>query len=99
MIALIRASNSSSGAGGRPRRRAGAGFGSRLDRATPSVLAAAFTGNRRAATVARAAAVFFGIGALQRLAQDLGLERLLAEQAVQFADLLLKRAIVGGRHH
>jgi hypothetical protein len=49
--------------------------------------------------VARAAAIFFGIGVLQRLAQDFGLERLLAEQAVQFADLLLKRAVVRGRHH
>jgi hypothetical protein len=49
--------------------------------------------------VARAAAIFFGIGVLQRRAQDLGLERLLAELAVQFADLLLKRAIIRGRHH
>jgi len=49
--------------------------------------------------VARAAAIFFGIGVLQRLAQDLGLERLLAEQPVQVADLLLKRAVVGGRYH
>jgi len=35
----------------------------------------------------------------KHLTQDLGLERLLAEQAVQFADLPLKRAIVRGWHH
>jgi hypothetical protein len=49
--------------------------------------------------VARAAAPFFRIGVLRGFLEDLGLERLLAEQPVQFADLLLKRTVVGGGHH
>ena len=37
--------------------------------------------------------------ALHRLAQDLVLERLLAEQALQLTDLLMRRTQLGGRNH
>jgi hypothetical protein len=104
MIAGIRAHSSSFACGDRPPRLAGAAFSAGLDhampldQAMPRVLATAFTGNRRAAAVARAAATFFGIGVLQHPAFGFGVERLLAEQPALFADLRLKRAVARGPH-
>ena len=43
--------------------------------------------------------LFGGGHALHRLAQDLVLERLLAEQALQLTDLLMGRTQLGGRNH
>jgi hypothetical protein len=59
----------------------------------------AFTGNRPAAARARAAAIFFGLDLLDSLLEDLDLQRLLAEQAMQLANLLLQRPVLRGRDY
>src|ERR687890_804360 len=43
--------------------------------------------------------LFWPGGDLQRLLEDLGFERLLAEQALQLTDLVLQGPALGGGHH
>lgn len=81
----------------RPRRN-GAVFACRRERVVPRVLAAAFSGSRRAEAVACTATISFGAGVVQRFTQDLSFERLLAKQSMQLGDLHLKRVVVGGQH-
>src|SRR5688500_13584969 len=109
MSVWIAARRPASGRGGRPRRRrALLCRGERCGRETPRAAATALTG-RPPATRSRARAAFwgrprghaqgqlFGGGhALDRLAQDLVLERLLAEQALQLTDLLMGPPQLGG---
>src|SRR5215207_9163348 len=64
----------------------------------PRAAATALTG-RPPATRSRARAAFGGGHALDRLAQDLVFERLLAEQALKLTDLLMGRTQLGGRNH
>src|SRR5215204_4648130 len=98
MSVWIAATSPASGRGGRPRRR-GAVLcrDERCGRETPRAAATALTG-RPPATRSRARAAFWG-HALHRRAQDLVLERLLAEQALQLTDLLMGRTQLGGRNH
>jgi hypothetical protein len=97
--ARIRCRRSSCGKDGLPWRPGGAALsgGARPNRATLSVSATAFIGNRPAAARARAAAIFFGLDLLEGFLEVLDLGRLLAEQAVELADLLPQRPALGGR--
>src|SRR3954462_4128984 len=99
MSVWIAASSPASGRGGRPRRR-GAVLcqDERCGRETPRAAATALTG-RPPATRSRARAAFWGRSRAHRFAQDLVLERLLAEQPLQLADLLVSGAQLRGRHH
>jgi hypothetical protein len=69
-----------------------------LERATPSVSEIAFTACplERAR---RAQQPFFWLHQIERLAQDLVFEGLLAEQPLQFANLMLQCPVFGGGHH
>src|SRR4051795_9398807 len=99
MSVWIAARSAASGRGGRPRRRrAVLCRDERCGRETPRAAATALTG-RPPATRSRARAAFWGGHALHRLAQDLVLERLLAEKALQLTDLLVSGAQLRGRHH
>src|SRR5215470_16647655 len=100
MQVLISASSASSGAGRRPRSRAGfpATRVARLERATPRASARLFTACRPEPARASATAVFW-LRQIERLAQDLVLQGLLAEQPLQFANLMLQGPIFGSRYH
>src|SRR3954464_14820090 len=100
MTALISATRSSAGRGGRPTRRGERSLicSTRLERATPSTSATVFTANRRAAATRTATAPFRSGGPLQRLFEDFGLQGLLAEQPVQLAHLVLERSVIRGGH-
>jgi len=67
-----------------------------LDRATPITSATLFIA-RPPSTRASAISPFWADCDLQRLLQDLGLQALLAEKTVQFADLVLERPVIRGR--
>src|SRR6187200_316615 len=99
MSVWIAARSAASGRGGRPRRR-GAVLcrDERCGRETPRAAAIALTGRPRPRGHARGQ-LFGGGHALDRFAQDLVLERLLAEQPLQLADLLVSGAQLRGRHH
>jgi len=100
MIRLISASKSVSGCGRRPRREhdASTATAARLERATPSVSATVFMAYLPDRMRVRATA-FFWLRQIQRLAQDLVLHGLLAEQPLQLTHLLLQGPVLGGRHH
>jgi hypothetical protein len=53
----------------------------------------------RPAPARASATALFWLRQIQRLAQDLVLQCLLAEQPLQFAHLALQRPVFGGRHH
>src|SRR5215472_16283163 len=102
MILVISAKSCSSGAGRRPRRCqvvAAATWTTRLERATPSTSATVFTAYPRERARATATAVFFWLCQIKRLAQDLVLQGLLAQQPLQLANLVLQGPVLGGRHH
>ena len=76
------------GRGQRPRRWRGeslAAWTTRFERATPSASASVFTGCRPERAMVSATAVFW-LQQIQRLAQDLVLQRLVAEQPLQLAN-------------
>src|SRR5215216_216017 len=100
MSVWIAATSPASGRGGRPRRR-GAVLcrDERCGRETPRAAATALTG-RPPATRSRARAAFWGRSRAPPLrAGSRLLERLLAEQPLQLADLLVSGAQLRGRHH
>jgi hypothetical protein len=68
-----------------------------LERATRSVEQTALIAKCPWATTASATAAFWPGGDLQRLLEDLGFERLLAETALQLPDLVVQGAIFKGR--
>src|SRR3954464_8106350 len=100
MTALISATRSSAGRGGRPTRRGERSLicSTRLERATPSTSATVFTANRRAAATATATALFGSGGHFQGFFEHLGLQGLLAEQPLQLAHLVLERSVIRGRY-
>jgi hypothetical protein len=69
-----------------------------FDRATPNVSHTAVIGNFPSARTASATGVFWAGGNLKRLFENLALHRLLAEQALQFFDLVLKGSVIGSRN-
>src|SRR6266487_1893644 len=98
MTALISDTSFSSGSGGRPIRFFGRSRmrSIRLERETPITSATVFIGNRPSAATAAAAAVFL---TPWRVLEDLGFQRLLAEQPLQLAHLALQGSIIRSRHH
>src|SRR4029077_13975440 len=99
MTALISATSLSSGSGGRPIRFFGRSRmrSIRLERETPITSATVFIGNRPSAATAAAAAVFCPRGVFERLLEDLGFQRLLAEQSLQLAHLALQGPVIRRR--
>src|SRR6266480_4548812 len=97
MTALISATRLSSGNGGRPIRFfARSRMRSiRLERETPITSATVFIANRPSAATAAAAAVFL---TPWRVLEDLGFQRLLAEQSLQLAHLALQGSVIRRRH-
>jgi hypothetical protein len=71
----------------------------RLERATPSTVATDFLGNRPWVATAIAHFVFEVFSDLKRLLENLGFQRPLAQQSLQFPDLLLLRPVLRRRHH
>src|ERR1700709_992883 len=103
MIVSMSRTRSSSGFAGRPTRLRGlAGRAwkqaAMLDRETPRASQTAFIAYRPWAQRARAADVFLAARDVQRLLEDLRFHRLLAEQALRIAQLILQGAIRRGRN-
>src|SRR3978361_1084183 len=103
MIVSMSLTRSSSGLAGRPTRlrglaRAGWRLTAMFERETPSAAQTAFIGYRPWAQRARATDVFLAARDVQRLLQDLGFHRLLAQQPLGVAQLVLQGAIVGRRN-
>src|SRR5438876_9163507 len=91
MTALILDTSSSSGRGGRPIRflHRSCRQSARLERETPITSATVFIGNRPSAATA---AVFEG------LFENLRFQRLLAQEPMKFANLVLQSPIIRSRH-
>ena len=70
-----------------------------FERAKSSASQTVFIANRPWATTATATGVFLSPRRLKSLLEDLGLQRLLAEQPLQFADLALQRTVLRRGHH
>src|SRR5262245_27284795 len=100
MTALISDTSFSSGSGGRPIRFFGRSRmrSIRLERETPITSATVFIANRPSVATAAAAAVFCPRSVFERLLEDLGFQRLLAEQPLQLAHLALQGSVIRRRH-
>lgn len=69
----------------------------RFERETSNASAIVFVANRPVEAMANARSVFF-VGELHSFAQNLDFKRLLAKDALKFADLLLEIADFGGAY-
>src|SRR6266487_2279281 len=100
MTALISATSLPSGSGGWPIRFFGRSRrrSIRLERETPITTATVFIGNRPSAATAVAAAVFLTPWRVRAPLEDLGFQRLLAEQSLQLAHLALQGSVIRRRH-
>ena len=70
-----------------------------FERAMSSASQTVFIANRPWATTATARCFFEPAATFKSLLEDLGLQRLLAEQPLQFADLALQRTVLRRGHH
>src|SRR3978361_946737 len=103
MIVSMSLTRSSAGLAGRPTRlrglaRAGWRLTAMFERETPSAAQIVFIGYRPWAQRARATDVFLTARNVQRLLENLGFHRLLAQQTLGVAQLDLQSAIVGRRN-
>src|SRR5215475_13331623 len=100
MTALILDTSSSSGSGGRPIRFLDRSCrrSARLERETSITSATVFIGNRPSAATAAAAVVFLTCGVFERLFENLRFQRLLAQEPMKFANLVLQSPIIRSRH-
>src|SRR5262245_38676670 len=101
MTALILDTSSSSASGGRPIRFLDRSCRrcARLERETPITSATVFIGNRPSAATAAAAVVFLTLWrAREGLFENLRFQRLLGQEPMKFANLVLQSPIIRSRH-